>query len=221
LAIAEAVRKRLAQEEAAKGSKHVMMVADSITAYVRRLAIDSIVRATLPRGAPMPVMPTWAELGSNMPKAFKGKRRLVITEPRPTRNTELNAFGKALSDSLRREFTKRPGYSVVDGDSVNAVLSVSRVRSDVEAALKPDIIITPTFAGMGDTMTVILTMRDLRAGPGFAVRTASGRFSVSNPGPALGVIVSGVVNQMESLTRIPTFVKVGKPPRPPNGVNDR
>ena len=221
LAIAEAVRKRLAQEEAAKGSKHVMMVADSITAYVRKLAIDSIVKATLPRGAPMAVMSTWGEFGPNMAKAFGGKRRLVVTEPRPTRNAELNAFGKALSDSLRREFTKRPGYSVVDGDSVNAVLSVSRVRSDVEAALKPDIIITPTFAGMGDTMTVILTMRDLRAAPGFATRTASGRFSVSNPGSALGVIVGGVVSQMESLSRIPTFVKSGKPPQPPKGVNDR
>jgi serine/threonine-protein kinase len=219
LAIAEAVRKRLAQEEASKGTKHVMMVADSITAYVRKSAIDSIIRAALPKGA-LQVMPTWSEMGPNVARAFGGKRRLVITEPRASRNNELNAFGKMLADSLRRAFSKRAGYSVVDGDSVNAVLSVSRARPEVEAALKPDAMITPTFVGMGDTMTVILTLRDLRAGPA-ATRTVSGRFAVANPGPALGVVVGGVVGQMESLTRSPTFYKVGQPPQVPRGINER
>src|SRR5688500_4730327 len=205
LAIADAVRKRLAQEEAAKGSKHVAMVADSITAYVRSVAIDSIIKATFPKGIAVPVMPTWGEMGPNVARAWSGKRRMVITEPRPSRNNELNVFGATLADSLRRAFANRCGFTVVDADSVRSALAVSRTLTSVSAALNPDVVITPTFVGVGDSITVILTLRDLRGGPG-GVRTASAKFAVANADAALPGIVKGVVGQMESLIRAPALM---------------
>jgi Protein kinase domain len=220
LAIAEAVRKRLAQEEAAKGTKHVAMVADSITAYVRKVAIDSIVKAAFPKGVPVPVMPKWGEMGPNVATMWSGKRRIVITDPRASRSNELNAFGATLADSLRRAFAKRSGYTVVDADSVRSALAVSRARTHVDATLKPDIIITPTFVGSGDSMTVILTLRDLRGGPG-GVRTASAKFAVANADAELPGIVRSVVSQMESLVRAPALMRVGKPPQAPRGSNER
>ena len=109
---------------------------------------------------------------------------------------------------------------MVDADSVRSALAVSRVRTHVDATLKPDVIITPTFVGAGDSMTVILTLRDLRGGPG-GMRTASAKFALANADAALPGIVKGVVSQMESLVRAPALMRVGKPPQAPRGVNER
>ena len=202
LAIAEAVQKRLAQEAAVRGPERVLVVADSITAHVRKVAIDSILRATLPAGVKMPV---WRDVAP--PAAWGGKRRVVVTEPKAGRNATLNSFGSALSDSIRRALAKRMTYSVVAADSVAAVLEVSRARSEVEKALKPDLLISPTLVGVGDTMTVLVTIRDLRTGA-HGMRVASNKIVVSDPDKSITAIVRGVVEQVESLGLMPGFVKV-------------
>ena len=202
LAIAEAVQKRLAQEAVVRGPDRVMVLADSITAHVRKVAIDSILRANLPAGVPMPV---WRDVAP--PAAWGGKRRVVVTEPKTGRNTALNDFGNALSDSIRRSLLKRKNYSVVTADSVNAALAVSRVRSDVEKALKPDILISPTFVGMGDTMTVLVTIRDVRLG-GRGTRVISTKFVSSEPEKSIPATVQSVIEQLESLAHMPGFVNV-------------
>jgi serine/threonine-protein kinase len=203
LAIAEAVQKRLAKEEAMHGPEHLTIVADSIAAVATRVAIDSILRANLPRGAAIPVFPDFAPF-----TAFSGKRRVVVTEPKEGKNQSLNAFGSAIADSLRRALMKRSRFSVVDPDSVEAVLAVSRVRSDVEKALKPDLLISPTFVGFGDSMTVLVTIRDTRKGVPNGVRGASAKFAVDNSEASIPGIVQGVISQTENLIRTPTIVRM-------------
>jgi hypothetical protein len=106
---------------------------------------------------------------------------------------------------------------IVDRDSVKAAVGVSRARGDLEANLHPDLLITPTFVGVGDTMTVIVTVRDSRSGKLVDTRVASGKFAVSNPEAAIPGLVKGVLDQIESLThaRTLTRVRMSKPPVPP------
>jgi serine/threonine-protein kinase len=213
LAIAEAVQKRLAKEEAVRGKEEVAIIADSITSHVRRAAIDSILRANLPAGVAIPM---WRDIAP--PPEWGGKRRVVVTEPRPGRNDNLNAFGAALSDSIRKALMKRKGMAVVDPDSVSAVLALTRSRSDVERALKPDMLITPTVVGAGDSMSVIVTIRDVKSGNAYGTRVASSRIDVNDPEVSIPALVQSIIGQVESLSRMPVtfhFVK----PNPPTRVN--
>jgi serine/threonine-protein kinase len=212
LAIAEAVQKRLAREEALHGREHVTIVADSIAAIARKITIDSIVRANFPRaraGQMFDFGPEFAEMAAG----FGGKRRVVVTEPKSSRNPSLNSFGSALADSLRRSLMSQKKFTVVDPDSVEAALAVSRVRSDVEKSLKPDVLISPSLVGGGDTMTVLVTVRDLRSGLANGARVVTARFAVNDPESAIPGLVKGVQSQIENLLRMPTVVRMK--PRPP------
>jgi len=199
LAIAEAIQKRIAKEEAIRGRQEVAVIADSIATHVTRAAIDSILRANIPRGMPMPV---WTDFAH--PPEFTGKRRVVVTEPKATRNDNLNAFGSALSDSIRRALMKRKNYLVVDPDSVAAALAVSRVRSDVEKALKPDLLISPTMVGAGESMTVLVTVRDVHNAT-YGTRVASTRFSMTDPEASIPTLMKGLISQIEGVANTPTF----------------
>lgn len=206
LAIAAAVEKRIAQEEQARGHQRFELMADSITAQVRRMAIDSIIRATLPAGVPVP---HWKDMVAP-PAEWGGPKRVVVTEPRETRRANLDAFGRALSDSLQRTFVKRKGYSLVAPDSVRAVLATTRERSEVEKALSPDLLLSPSFVGNvnGDTMTVMITIRDIRSGMPYGTRVASTRFAVNDADSAIPGLISSVMSQIESLRKMPTFIRV-------------
>lgn len=212
LAIAEAVQKRLLKEEALHGREHVRIVADSISRIARRIAIDSIVRANVALGRAMPVMDFGAEF-ADVAAAFAGPRRVVVTEPRAGRNQDLNAFGSALADSLRRSLMSRKNFAVVDPDSVDAALAVSRARSDVEKALKPDLLISASLVGTGDSMTALVTVRDLRGGVTHGARVASTKFAVRNAEVAIPGLVKGVHSQIESLLSMPAIVRMR--PTPP------
>ena len=148
---------------------------------------------------------------------FTRKRRVVVTEPTGVRGQNLGEFGRLLSDSLRQSLSRRGGLRIIDRDSVNAATSISRARNDLEASLHPDLLVTPTFVGVGDTMTVIVTVRDSRSGRVMGTRVASGKFAVSNPEAAIPGLVKGVLDQVESLTHaVPsTRVMLSKPPVPP------
>ena len=205
LAIAEAVQKRLAKEEAVRGKKEVAIIADSIAANVRKAAIDSILRASLPHGMPMPV---WTDFAP--PAAWGGKRRVVVTEPKQGKNDNLNAFGSSLAEGIRRALMKDKKYSIVDPDSVSAVLANTRVRSEVEKALKPDVLISPTFVGAPnatDSMTVIVTVREMRNATTIGARVASAKFALTDPERAMPTLIADITSQLEGLSRTPTFVR--------------
>lgn len=222
LAIAEAVQKRLAKEEAVRGREEVAVIADSITAHVRKAAIDSILRATLPRGMKIPV---WTDFAP--PAEWGGKRRVVVTEPKPGKNDNLNAFGSTLAEGIRRALMRQKRYSVVDPDSVSAVLAKTRVRGEVEQALNPDVLITPTFVGMpGDSMTVLVTIRTshngllARSGLPTGTRVVSARFAMTDPERSIRGLVQDVTAQIEDLGRAPAFVRVRTNPEA-KGRNDQ
>jgi hypothetical protein len=211
LAIAAAVRQGLAEEEASRGARHVTVFADSIIAAVRKTTIDSIIRATLPRGVQVPV---WSETPPAPPATAAGPartRRIAVIEPRASRREDVNSFSRMLTGSIRRSLAQRQGYHVVDEDSVNAVLKVTRVRSTVEQMLNADIVISPSFVGTGDTLTALVTLRDA-SNPQSGTRIASGKFRVSQPEPSVPPLVELVGAQLESL-RQPRFQFVA--PRPP------
>ena len=203
LAIALAVQKRLTQEEAIRGKEQVAALADSITTLVRRVAIDSILRATLPPGVPIP---GWRDV---TPPEMRGIRRVVVTEPRSGRFETLNDLGGALADSIRRALMKRKGYSVVDPDSVSAALAVSRQRADVERALKPDVLITPTFVGqiVNDSITVVVSMRDTHMGS-FGTRVATAKIPAAGGESAIPALVQNLMGQLEGLAHFPRYIMV-------------
>jgi len=206
LAIAEAVQKRLAKEEAVRGKEELAVIADSITANVRKAAIDSILRASIPRGVPMPV---WSDFAP--PAAWGGKRRVVVTEPKQGKNDNLNAFGSTLAEGIRRALMKDKKYSIVDPDSVSAVLANTRVRSEVEKALKPDVMISPTFVGAPnatDSMTVIVTVRELRNATTIGARVASAKFPLNDPERAIPTLISDITSQLDNMSHAPTFVRI-------------
>ncbi|MGH9419711.1 MAG: protein kinase domain-containing protein, partial [Thermoanaerobaculia bacterium] len=181
MSIAMAIQKRLAQEESAKGKGEVALYADSLKSEIKRVFIDSLVRASLPRGMAMPIeipvaQPAW------------GKRRVAITEPKENRNQpELNAFSHSLTDALRGALA-RENFVLVDQDSVRDVLAQTRSRPAVERMLNPDVMIEQTYAGIGDSVTMIVTLRDRRNPSGFGVRVASTKISQSPPDSDVGRI---------------------------------
>jgi hypothetical protein len=204
LAIAEAVQKRLAKEEAVRGREEVAIIADSIAANVRKAAIDSILRVSLPKGMKIPV---WSDFAP--PVEWGGKRRVVVTEPRPVKNDNVNAFGSTLSEAIRKSLMRQKAkYSVVDPDSVSAVLAQSRVRTDVENALKPDVLISPVFVGPAttDSMTVLVTIRDVRGTSAIRSGVASVKFAVADPERAIPELVQDVMSRLEEQARTPKFV---------------
>ncbi|HMA19495.1 MAG TPA: serine/threonine-protein kinase [Gemmatimonadaceae bacterium] len=203
LAIALAVQQRLTQEEALRGKEQVAVLADSITTLVRRVAIDSILRATLPPGVPIP---GWRDV---TPPEMHAIRRVVVTEPRSGRFDNLNDLGGALADSIRRALMKRKGYSVVDPDSVSAALAVSRQRADVERTLKPDVLITPTFVGqiVNDSITVVVSMRDVHMGS-FGTRVATAKIPAADGESAIPALVQNLMGQLEGLAHFPRYIKV-------------
>ncbi len=233
IAIADAVRRRLAEEQSVRGAREVALLTDSIVAFARKVAIDSIIRATLPRGVAIPAWSEHAVEGTrralstaNAPRAPRAPRtpsstvkRVVVIEPRATRRAELNAFGKLLSDSIRRSLARRSGYTVIDADSVGAVLGTTRARADIERILRPDLLVTPTFVGTGDTMTVLVTMRDSR-NSSFGTRIASGKFRVDDPGPSVPAIVQLIVAQLDNLASAWNVMTVG-PETPVPGMRKR
>lgn len=216
-AIAAAVRKRLAQEEASKGARQVAVMSDSITAMVRKVFIDSIVKHHIPAMLPMPPdLP--------VPPAAWGKRRVVITEPRETKRGDLKALSQALIDSLRRSLSKRGGYLLVDQDSVRAVLQQSRSLSVVADALRPDLLISPAFLGAGDSLTLMVTIRDLTNPTGAGLRMPTSKIRVGDPG-SLATGIQLVLRNIDDLARtprrIPGFRTAPRPGTKASGIRER
>jgi serine/threonine protein kinase len=214
MSIAMAIQKRLAQEEAAKGKDQVALFADSLKTQIKRVFIDSLVRANLPRGAMMPLeipvaQPPWV------------KRRVVITEPREIRSQpEISAFARLLTDALRGALA-RENFVLVDQDSVRGVLAQTRSRPEVERILNPDVLIQQAYAEAGDSATAIITLRDRRNPSGFGLRVVSTKISNSNPDPDLNRVVQLVMEQLHALAHAPVTFRTMRPPALPPGIVNR
>jgi hypothetical protein len=214
LAIAAAVEKRISQEAEKRGRQLAQQIADSIAASARHTAIDSIIRKNLPQGVPIPV---WQEIAAP-PAEWGGPKRVVITEPRASSHSEVNAFSQTFSDSLMRAFSRKKGFNVVSADSVRRVLNATRVRSEVEKALSPDIMITPTVVGIpGDSLTVLVTIRDIRLGSSYGTRVASVKIPSGDPASAMSDLTNKIFSQIENLSKTPIMPRPPAPRAAPRG----
>jgi serine/threonine protein kinase len=217
LAIAAAVEKRIQQEAEKRGRQMAEAFADSLASQARRIAIDSIVRASMPKGMAMPVIRDVV----SPPAEWGGPRRVVVTTPRQSSRESVNEFGKLFTDSMRKAFSRRKGFAVVSADSVNQVLAGTRVRSEVEKALTPDILVSPSIVGIpGDSLTVIVTIRDIRMGAAHGTRVASKKIAASDIASALPALTNDILSQVESLKKMPTFLRV-PPGAQAKGKNDQ
>ena len=107
--------------------------------------------------------------------------------------------------------------TVVDPDSVSAVLAVTREMTRVERALKPDMLISQQLVGAGDTMSVLVTIRDVHFGNVYGARVASAKFAVSDPEASIPELLHSILGQVESLSKTPVtfrFVRPGVPTAP-------
>ena len=214
VAIADAVRKRVAEEESKKGRATGGRGLDSIVAFARKMAIDSIIRATLPAGMAIPV---WTESAPTAPRPPSTTRRVAIIPPRASSREELNAFARMLGDSLRRSLASRKGYSLIDSDSIEAAVATPAGRAAIQRSLNADLTITPSFVGTGDMMTVLVTIRD-GENARMGMRVASSKFSVSDPAPSIPAIVRLVGAQLDNLAS-PWTVRMVVPSVPARGSN--
>jgi hypothetical protein len=231
MAIAEAVRKRLADAEVARGSAALKVMADSIRVQVQKVMIDSIVKANIAHGMaaarafPQTMKGTYMTAPVPMPADFPrawtnlgGPRRVVITDPRDLRSQpQANAFGRIFVDSLRRALMRRGGYAVVNQDSVRALLAKTRMRDEVTKVLHPDLLVSPQFLP-GDSITMLITMRDVSgtvAGPN--VRVATAKFSPTDPVRGIPFAIQMIVGNLEELRGSPRKFKMVVPgiPKPP------
>ncbi|HYN82802.1 MAG TPA: serine/threonine-protein kinase [Gemmatimonadaceae bacterium] len=213
LAIAEAVKKALAQAAAAapKGAGKTTINTDSLRQVAQRRATDSIaavkvaaaaaVAAAAPVAAPAaaPVTPV-----ARVP----GKQRLAIADARvSTDQPEFNSFSRALVDALRSALGGKEAFALVDQDEVRGVLGRTSSRDEATGILQPDAMVTFGFAGTGETVTINVTVRDLRSGSTYGMRAISAKVMPAYPQYYLDPIVQAVVKRLDELSRAPTIGK--------------
>jgi eukaryotic-like serine/threonine-protein kinase len=203
LAIAETVRKRLAQAAAAKTPGQTEINADSLKQRVQREVTDSIARAkaalaAVPAPIAPPVLPT--------APAASGPRRLAIAEPGESKEQPaINTFSRALSDALRGSLSKGGTFAAIDQDSVRGVLGHTDSRDEAVKILHPDVLVSPSYTGAGDTVKITVSVRDLRPGSTYGIHLISARVMPAYPQYYLAPIVQAVLKQLDDLSRAPTI----------------
>ncbi|HXV16547.1 MAG TPA: serine/threonine-protein kinase [Gemmatimonadaceae bacterium] len=212
LAIEAAVQKRLASEQTQaqaqalkKGKAPIAVNEDSIRRAVQKSIADSIARATPPaapaRAVVVPVEP--------VAPAPSGKKRVAITEPKEGKVAALNSFSRTLTEALRGSLSKEGGFILIDQDSVRSALATAANREDIIKDLQPDVLITHTFAGVGvsDTVSIIVTVRDLRASSSFGIRVTSAKMVAANAEYYVGPVLQSILKQIDDLSRAPTIYR--------------
>ena len=203
LAIAETVRKRLAQAAAAKTPGQTAINADSLKQRIQREVTDSVARAKAALAAisaPVapPVLPT--------APAASGPRRLAIAEPGESKEQPaINTFSRALSDALRGSLSKGDTFAAIDQDSVRGVLGHTDSRDEAVKILHPDVLVSPSYTGAGDTVKITVSVRDLRPGSTYGIHLISARVMPAYPQYYLAPIVQAVLKQLDDLSRAPSI----------------
>ena len=215
LAIEAAVEKRIAlaqvqaqvqaQAQAVKGKSPVAAApinADSLRKAIQRSVSDSIARANPPRAVVVaPVAPVVAPAPS-------GKRRVAITEPRENgQQPALLAFSHTLTDALRGSLEREGGFILIDQDSVRGAMAKSGSREDTERILQPDVLISPTYSGAGDTVSVIVSIRDLRNNSSFGIRVTSAKLILHLADAYVGPVMQSILKQVDDLSKAPSIYR--------------
>ncbi len=226
LAIARAVRERLTPAPAGKTAAGVDTQA--VTAFARH-AVDSIVRASLsewsrpgPGGKLSPGdLPRFNQqtmermvngsmrldtLRIPLPGAPSGPRRIVITEPKELAgHPELAQTGTAVVGKLRDLLRSRKEYRVADQGEVRGVLGRTREASQVAALLGADVIASVDLIPVpGDSVVMLVKIRDLSALPQYSYRVAGGRtMAATELGAAVDPTLSAAVAYIDEMSAAP------------------
>ena len=239
LAIAQAVRAQLGSAPPARGNAQTSTRGASQATVADRRVIDSIVRASLAEwsrpglvGTALRDLPRYTERlqhlrldtlrlpGSTAPT---GPRRIVITEPQvPSAHPELAAIGASVVGGLRDALGHQKGYQLVDQNAVRGVLAKTREASQVAARLDADVIASVDLIPVpGDSVVLLVKIRDLTAQPQYSYRVAGGRTMAASELPAgAGPMIDAALGYIDEMTSAPRrttrIVVVPDPPATPD-----
>jgi hypothetical protein len=188
---------------------------------MQRAVLDSIAKANPPRpqaaktevAAVAPAAataPATVSAPAAAPAAapeVSGPKRVAITEPKESSQAALNSFSRTLTDALRGSLSKEGGFTLVDQDSVRSALAKAPSREDIVKLLQPDVLISHTYAGVGDTVSIIVTVRDLRSNSSYGIRVTSAQLIASQSQYYLGPILQSILKQIDDLSRAPTIYR--------------
>jgi serine/threonine protein kinase len=224
-AIAASVQNRIAQMVAAAAAKPggAVVNADSLKKKLRRELTDSIAKANAARVAALPpaaaaqpsgpaAQPAAAPAPAPVAAApapapvSNGKRRVAITEPKGLQDQPvLASFTHQFIDALHASLDNGESFAAVDQDSVRSVIAHTASRDEAARVLKPDVLISPSYVGSGETVNVLVTVWDLRSNSSYGIRVTSTKLEPSKPELYLGSLVQSVMKQLDDLNRTPTI----------------
>ena len=214
MAIAAAVTKRIAQAqaEAAKKPGKVAINADSLKRVAQQEATDSVNRAkaavaAAAAAAAPPVAPPVAPAAPRGTPPFSvGTHRLAIVEPVESKEQpSLNTFSRALSDALRSQMDKSAPFALVDQQESRDAVASSSSRDEAVRTLKPDVLISQTYSGTGDTVKVTVTVRDMKGTSTYGTRMLSSRVMPAYPQYYVNTIVQAILKQLDDLQKAPSI----------------
>jgi hypothetical protein len=215
LAIANAVRQRMAEAEAAKRPGQAAVNADSLRRALQRELADSLAKANAARAASVSaaaVAVAPAEAPAPAPAVAPEpppveKKRLAIAEPKENKDQpSLNTFGRALLDALRASAATKEGFALVDQDEVRDAIARTASRDEAAKLIKPDVLVSAGYNGTGETVNLIVTVWDLRASSSYGIRVNTTRVMPANPEFYVDAVVKSVMKQLDDVARTQTFV---------------
>ncbi len=134
-------------------------------------------------------------------------RRVVVTEPRITsRSLEPAAsIGSMLADTIRKTIGALPRFTIVDPDSVRAVLLKTRTIDDVAELLNAEVFASlAVFRAGADSVIWQLTVRDLTAHGAYATRAwTTPPAPILAPVPRLDTLLARTKAQLAEMDRAP------------------
>ena len=216
MAIAAAVTKRIAQAqaEAAKKPGKATINADSVARVAQREATDSVNRAKAalaaaapPIAAPVaPAAPAAPAAPRGTPPYSVGTHRLAIVEPVESKEQpSLNTFSRALSAAIRGSIDGGAPFALVDQAESRDAVARSSSRDEAVGTLKPDVLISQTYSGTGDTVKVTVTIRDMKGTSTYGTRMLSSRVMPAYPQYYVNTIAQAVAKQLEDLQKAPSI----------------
>jgi len=78
-------------------------------------------------------------------------------------------------------------------------------RDEAAKILHPDVMVTPSYTGTGDTVKITVTVRDLRPGSTYGIHIISARVMPAYPQYYLAPIVQAVLKQLDLVSKAPTI----------------
>jgi len=225
LAIARAVREQLGAAPSPAPNAKTPSAAAKATqvAAADRRVIDSIVRASLAEwsrpgpaaNAALANLPRYVERTGRMRldtlrlpgmTTAGGPRRVVITEPQASAaHPELTRVGTTVVNGLRDALSRKKDYQVAGQSAVREVLGHTREASQVAAELGADVIASVDVIPVpGDSVVMLVKIRDLSAQPQYSYRVAGGRTmpAADLPG-AVGATIDAALGYIDEMSAAP------------------